>query len=86
MAKDHDNSFVKFVGAQSEGTKALFQALPFSSEQRTHFMHLSEQSIADQKKIEALDSMPFEVYRAQYVSAGRLNVPKKAEAGAVSSI
>jgi len=79
MAKDHDNSFVKFVRAQSEKTKAAFQALLFSSEQRAHFMRLSEQSIADQKKIEALDSMPFEMYREQYVSAARLNVPKKAE-------
>jgi len=86
MAKDHDNSFVKFVRAQSEKTKAVFQALPFSSEQRTHFMRLSEQSIADQKKIEALDSMPFEVYRKKYVSAERLNVPEKVGKEVVLSI
>ena len=77
MASHHDNSFVKFVRAQSEKTKAYFQALPFSSEQHDRFTQLSEQSIADQKKIEALDSMPFEIYRKQYVSADRLNVPAK---------
>ena len=85
MATDHDNSFVKFVRAQSEKTKAYFQALPFSNEQHAHFNHLSQQSIADQKKIEALDSMPFEMYREQYVSAERLNVHKKPEPEAVLS-
>ena len=79
MAKDHDNSFVKFVRAQSEKAKANLQALPFSNEQQTHFKSLSQQSIADQKKIEALDSMPFEMYREQYVSAIRLNVSEKTE-------
>ena len=79
MAKDHDNSFVKFVRTQSEKTKAYLQGLPFSSEQHAYFTQLSQQSIADQKIIEAKDSMPFERYREQYVSAERLNVPKKAE-------
>ena len=79
MAQDYDNSFVKFVRAQSVKTKAYLQALPFSSEQHSHYMRLSEQSIADQKKVEALDSLPFEMYREQYVSAERLNVHKKAE-------
>ena len=86
MAKDHDNSFVKFARAQSEKTRAVFRAQPLSSEQRTHFMALSEQSIANQKKIEALDSMPFEVYREQYVSAERLNLPKRPEKETILSI
>jgi glutamate--cysteine ligase len=79
MAKDHDNSFIKFVRSQSEKTKATLLALPFSDEQQARFARLSQQSIADQKKIESLDSMPFEMYREQYVSAERLNVPEKTE-------
>ena len=86
MALSHDNSFVKFVRAQSEKTKAYFQALPFSNEQQAHFKSLSQKSIADQKKIEALDSMPFEMYREQYVSAERLNVPVKTENEAILSV
>ena len=85
MAKDHDNSFVKFVRAQSENTKAYFQALPFSVEQQAHFKRLSQQSIADQKKIEVLDTLPFETYREQYVSAERLNASEKTEKEAVLS-
>ena len=77
MASEHDNSFVQFVRAQSEKTKAYFQGLPFSSEQQAHFKQLSQQSLADQKKIEASDSMSFEQYREQYVSADRLNVAEE---------
>ncbi len=79
MAKDYDNSFVKFVRSQSEKTKAVFKAMPLDSELQARFVHLGERSIADQKKIEAQDSMPFETYREQYVSAERLNVAKKTE-------
>ena len=86
MAKDHDNSFVMFARAQSEKTRRHFQALPFSNEQQAYFTQLSQRSIADQKKIEALDSMPFEMYREQYVSAKRLNVPEKTEKEAVLSV
>lgn len=86
LAKNYDNSFVRFVRAQSEKTKTLFQAMPFSNERCTHFTRLSEQSIADQKKIEALDNMPFEMYREQYVSAKRLNAPEKAEKEVALSI
>ena len=86
MAKDHDNSFVMFVRAQSEKTKRHFQALPFSNDQQAYFTQLSQRSIADQKKIEAMDSMPFEMYREQYVSAKRLNVRKKIEKEAVLSV
>ena len=78
MAQDHDNSFVKFARAQSEKAKAHFDGLPLSSKQKAYFEQLSHQSLADQKKIEALDSMPFEIYREQYVSAERLNVHNKA--------
>ena len=77
MARDHDNSFVKFARAQSEKTKAHFDGLTLSSNQQLHFELLSQQSLTDQKKIESLDSMSFETYRKQYVSADRLNVPNK---------
>ena len=77
MARDHDNSFVKFARVQSEKTKAHFADIPLSSNQQAHFEQLSQRSLTDQKKIEALDSMPFEMYREQYVSAERLNVHNK---------
>ena len=80
MASDHDNSFVQFVRAQSEKTRAHLLGLPFSKQQQAHFQSLSKQSIADQKKIESLDSMPFEQYREQYVSSQRLGELAPAQA------
>ena len=86
MARDHDNSFVNFARAQSEKTKMYFQGLPFPDDQHALFHRMSQQSITDQKKIEALDSMPFEMYREQYVSAERLNATRIAKQAVSSSI
>ena len=74
MAQDFGNSFVKFARAQSSQTQAALQGLPLSAEQHAHLVALSEQSIVEQKKIEAADTMTFEIYRQQYVSAERLGV------------
>jgi glutamate--cysteine ligase len=77
MAKDHDNSFVSFVRSQSAKTQTTLQALPYTAALHAHYTGLSQQSVAAQKEIEALDSMPFEVYRQQYVAADRLGVPER---------
>jgi glutamate--cysteine ligase len=76
MAKDHDNSFVKFARAQSEKARAVLLALPFTDAQQAKFEALTRQSIAEQKKIEEADSMPFELYREKYLSPERLGLPK----------
>jgi glutamate--cysteine ligase len=76
MAKDHDNSFVRFVRAQSEIARAALLALPFPAEQQAKFEALTRQSIAEQKKIEEADSLPFELYREKYLSPERLGRPK----------
>ncbi len=80
MAQDFDNSFVKFARAQSDKTRAHFLALPWTAEQEVRFAQMSTQSFEDQRKIEAADSLPFEQYRQQYLSAARLGRPAQAEA------
>jgi len=74
MAQDFDNSFIRFVRAQALQTQATLLGLPLSAEQQARFADLSKASIAEQKKIEAGDTMPFEIYREQYVSAERLGL------------
>jgi glutamate--cysteine ligase len=74
MAEHFDNSFVKFVRAQSEKTRDMLQALPWTAAQQSHFERLSCESAAAQKKIEAADTMPFETYRQQYVALQGLGV------------
>jgi glutamate--cysteine ligase len=83
MARDHENSFVAFARERSAVTKQTLLDLPFSTEQQAAFEALSRQSVAEQKKIEAADTMPFEIYRQQYVSPERLGVPRRQPAVAL---
>ena len=86
MEQDFDNSFIAFTRAQSQQTKAKLLALPFSAAQQARFAALSEQSVQDQRAIEAADTMPFEIYRQQYVSPERLGLTKAAIAPALAAV
>jgi glutamate--cysteine ligase len=72
MDKDFDNSFIAFVRDRSQKTREQLLRRPWSGARQAHFEALTRQSIAEQKKIEASDSMPFEVYRQNYLSPERL--------------
>ena len=72
----HDRSFIRFAQSQSAATQAALRALPFSAAQQARFAALRERSLADQRAIEAADTMPFEIYREQYTSPLRLGLPR----------
>lgn len=74
---EFDNSFINFVRAQSEKTRATLLAVPFLPEWQTHFNRLTLASVLEQEKIEKADTMPFEVYREQYVSPDRLGIARR---------
>ena len=74
MAQDFNNSFVQFAKAQSLKTQAALQGLILTDAQLARFTEVSQQSIEAQKKIEAADALPFEEYRAHYMSAECLDV------------
>ncbi|MES2533672.1 MAG: glutamate--cysteine ligase [Pseudomonadota bacterium] len=74
MASAHDDSFIRFVRAQSESTRVSLLGLPFAPELQVRFDAMTAESINEQKKIEMADTMPFEIYRQQYVSPARLGV------------
>ena len=78
MARDHGNSFTGFVRAQSEQTRQTLLGQPLEPHQLAHFEQMTQDSIEAQKAIEAADTMPFEVYRAQYVSPARLGIRSRA--------
>ena len=77
MARDFDSSYVAFTRAQSVQTRNALLALPFAAESQARFGDESKASVDAQKRIEAGDSLPFEMYRQQYISADRLGVPGK---------
>ena len=72
MAEDHANSFSRFVLAQSRTHRDTICALPFSAELAGHFDALAEESRVRQREIEEADTMPFEIYRQQYLDPKRL--------------
>lgn len=78
MQKKHDNSFVSFVRAQSESTRNYLDGLPWADHEQAHFEQMTQDSVEAQKKIEQGDTMPFEIYRQQYVSAERLGLRRRA--------
>jgi glutamate--cysteine ligase len=68
MQSAHNNSFVKFVQAQSLQTRDTLLAMPWHPSQQARFEALSQKSVADQRAIEAADIMPFEEYRQEYLA------------------
>ncbi|MDM0113369.1 glutamate--cysteine ligase [Variovorax sp. J22R133] len=77
MEKDHGNSFVSFVRAQSESTRERLMALPWPEHEEAHFEQMTTDSVEAQAQIEAADTMPFEIYRQQYVSPDRLGLRRR---------
>jgi len=75
MHAEHADSFVGFARAQSLKIHAELLALPWSSKLQGRFEAMAAQSLADQRAIEAADSMPFEIYRQEYTSPTRLGRP-----------
>ncbi|KQT08730.1 glutamate--cysteine ligase [Ramlibacter sp. Leaf400] len=86
MGRDHGNSFTAFTRAQSVQTHQKLLSLPFSTAQQARFDALSQQSMQEQRDIEARDSMPFETYRQQYVSPERLGLTRTAVAPALAAV
>ncbi|HEX5864226.1 MAG TPA: glutamate--cysteine ligase, partial [Casimicrobiaceae bacterium] len=74
MARDHGNSYVRFVLAQSRAHRDAILKLPLPPDVAGRFSHLAEESLAEQRRIEAADTVPFETYRQRYLSAPSLNV------------
>ena len=74
MRKDFEGSYVSFTRAQSVQTRNHMLALPFGPELAAHFAREAAASVAEQKRIEAADSEPFETFRQAYLSTDRLGI------------
>jgi glutamate--cysteine ligase len=73
MARDHGNSYVHFVLAQSRAHREAILKLPLSDEVAARYARLAEESLAEQRGIEASETIPFEAYRQLYLAPLRLN-------------
>ncbi|MFI4952407.1 MAG: glutamate--cysteine ligase [Burkholderiales bacterium] len=73
MARDHGNSYVHFVLAQSRAHRETILRLPLADEIAARYARLAEESLAEQRRIEASETIPFEAYRQLYLAPLRLN-------------
>jgi len=74
LLKDFDGSYLRFVCAESTQTHQWLLALPYSAQLRERFAELTLNSLAEQAATEAADSLPFELYRRQYLAPERLGL------------
>jgi len=74
MARKHDNSFTRFALAESKRHAAHLRGLPFDAKTDARFVHLAAESLAEQARIEAADTVDFEAFRRKYLSPDLLKV------------
>jgi len=74
MARNHDNSFVRFALIESTLHKAMIQHLEFPREVRERFSRLASESLLKQRELEAADEIDFETFRQRYLAHDLLRV------------
>jgi glutamate--cysteine ligase len=75
MRERHGGSYVRFTLDQSLRHAGALKQLPVAPAFEQHFATLAKASVDEQQQIEAADTMPFEIYRQQYLAPQRLNTP-----------
>ncbi|MGQ0544275.1 MAG: glutamate--cysteine ligase [Betaproteobacteria bacterium] len=74
MARNHDNSFVRFVLIESTLHKGTLKSRALPREVAERFSRLAAESLEKQREVEAADSVDFETFRRQYLSHELLTV------------
>ena len=72
MRERFDGVFLRFGLAHSVRHRRALEALPFAAELQQRFAHLAEESLAEQRRVEAADDVPFETYRQRYLAPEQL--------------
>jgi glutamate--cysteine ligase len=78
ITEEFDGSFGAFARAQSVRTRQAMLDMPWPEETQAQFEALARESWDAQRKIEAADTMPFDIYLQEYLSHKRLGVAKVA--------
>jgi len=68
MHEDYGDSYVAFAAAQSQRHRDALLRAPLAPETERRYARMTAESIAEQRRIEAADKVPFETYRRQYIS------------------
>jgi glutamate--cysteine ligase len=68
MARNHDNVYVRFALAQSLLHAGSLRGMPWPPKLEEFFEDLTGKSLAEQRRIEAADTLDFETYRKRYLA------------------
>jgi glutamate--cysteine ligase len=74
MARDHGNSYVRFVLELSQRHAAYLRELPLPRDVEAHFERLAAESLAEQRRTEAADTVSFETFRQRYLAPEQLKL------------
>lgn len=72
IREQHGDSFVAFARSQSRWAREHILMLPWSAQQQARYEAMSAESVEAQRRIEEANTMPFEIFRQQYISPLRL--------------
>ena len=79
MEREHGRSHIRFALAHSLQHRAAVASMPLSSEVEQRFARMAQESLVEQRAIESADTVPFEAYRAAYLSPDRLTTSPRGE-------
>jgi glutamate--cysteine ligase len=74
MRRDCEGSYIRFGRMQSQQARNALMKLPYPPEIEARFRQLAEESVREQQRIEAADTVPFETFRREYLSLKQLVV------------
>jgi glutamate--cysteine ligase len=74
MARDHDDSYIRFVLAQSAAHRQALLALPLDPTVAVRYAQQAAASLSRQRDIEAADTLPFDAFLQRYLSPDSLEV------------
>jgi len=74
LAARHGGAYSDFVATRSDAVREELLALPQPAGDAARFAALAAESIAEQRRREAADTVAFETYRQQYLAPQRLEV------------
>ncbi len=81
----HADSFVAFVHERSMLAREQLLALAYPPALKARFDALALESVAEQRRIEASDQVPFETYRREYLSPERLGLGERSVLASTAS-
>jgi len=74
MARNHENSFLRFVLIESTLHKGTLKTRELSRDVRERFARFAAESLDKQREVEAADTVDFETFRRQYLAHELLTV------------